>query len=76
MSIEAVRAYGDDLLDIVALELLDVLCRQSLEKIFIAQAPGRLTAAHFLSAQNTEIDTGLFEYFGGGNSNLGAALFQ
>ena len=53
--IEAVRALGDDLLHAVAVERLDVLLRERLEEVFVAQAARGVAIAGLLLAEDDEV---------------------
>ena len=56
--VEAMRAGGDDLLDTVCLDQLDVLGGHRLVEVFVAQLPRRLAAAFFLFAEDADTDSG------------------
>ena len=56
--IETVRAGGDDLLDAVGFDLLDILGSHGLVNIFVTQFPLRFTAAFFLLAKDAHFDPG------------------
>ena len=53
--IEAVRARGDDGLELVSLERLDIALGQGLVEVLVAEAPGRLAGALLLVAQDREV---------------------
>ena len=60
-AVEAVRAVRDDLLDLVAVERLDVLLREHLEEVLVAHAPRRVAGAGLLGAEDREGDAGLVQ---------------
>ena len=53
--VEAVRARGDDGLELVLLERLDVALGQGLVEVLVAEAPRRLARALLLVAQDREV---------------------
>ncbi len=55
-AVEAVRAVGDDLLDAVAVQRLDVLLREHLEEVLVAHAARRVSVAGLLVAEDREGD--------------------
>ena len=59
--VEAVRADGDDLLDVVAGEGLDVLLGHDLVEVLVAHAPGRVACAALFVAEDSEVDARAFE---------------
>ena len=59
--VEAVRAGGHKLLELVLLHGLDIRLRLLLVQHFLAHAPGRVAGAGFLFAQDGEIHTGALE---------------
>src|SRR6185369_7249275 len=56
--VEAVRAVDDDLLHLVAVELLDAALRHGLVEVLVAQAARRLAVAHLLFGEAREVDAG------------------
>ena len=60
--VEAVRARGDDFLDVVCFEYFDVAFHHGRREVFVADAPRGFAAAHFLFAEDREADAGGFEY--------------
>ena len=54
-------AIGNDSLEFKLFQFFDIFFSQHLEKIFVPDSPGRVTAAAFLVTHDGEVDPGLFE---------------
>ena len=74
--VEAVRAVGDDLLDVVAVEHLDAHLRHRLEQVLVADAARRVAVAGLLGAEDREVDPGLLEDLGEGLRGLLVAIVE
>jgi electron transfer flavoprotein alpha subunit len=59
--VEAVRAVGEDLLDVVAVEDLVGHLRHRLEEVLVADAARGLAVAGLFAAEDGEVDAGLLE---------------
>src|SRR5206468_6498419 len=59
--VEAVRALGDDLLEAVALERVDVLLREGLEEVLVSEPACGVAVAGLLLAEDAERDARLLE---------------
>ncbi len=59
--VEGVRAVGDDLLDAVAVQGLDVLRGQHLEQVLVAEPPGRVAGRHLLGPEDGDLHAGGLE---------------
>jgi hypothetical protein len=68
--VEAVSTGGDDLLDLVFLERLDVLLGKPLEEELVAGAAGRVTGAGLAVAEDAEGHAGQVEQLGHGTRRL------
>ncbi len=58
--VEAVRAVGDDLLDLVAVERFHVLPSKHLVEHFVSGTPGEVARAFFLAPKDGKAHSGLF----------------
>ena len=74
--VKAVRAGRDDLLDAVPVERLDVLRRQDLEQVLIAEPPGRVARARLLVAKHGEVHSSLLQHVRHRPRHLRVALVQ
>src|SRR5712692_8017252 len=66
----------DDLLDAIVLERLNVLLRQHLEEVLVAQTPGRIAGTGLLLPQNGKTHPGLLQDFHEGFGDLDVAVYQ
>ncbi len=74
--VEAVGAGGDNLLDLVAVEGLDVLLGQGLVEVLVANAPRRVAGAFFLFAEDGELDARRLQDAPEGLHRLAVALIE
>src|SRR5580704_15814555 len=74
--VEAVRAGGDDLLHLIAVERGDVFLGQLLKQEFVADSACRVARALLLATQNGELDAGLGQQLSEGAHDLLIALDQ
>src|SRR6266478_7010373 len=74
--VEAVRARGDDLLDLHLVQRADVLLCLLLERVLISHASRRIAGARLAWSEDGEVDAGLLEQPRGGDRGLLRTLVE
>src|SRR6266487_4131446 len=74
MPIVSVVSAGS--IEAVTIQRLDVLLRHHLPKIFIANAPCRITGTPFFRTKNSKVNVCRFQYFSNGSCHLLVALIK
>src|SRR5580765_4896691 len=74
--VRAPRSFAGALAEPVAVEHLDILLRQGLPQIFVADAPRRIACAAFLRPEDAELDVRMLHHLSECGGHLLIALIK